>query len=62
VIRRENGRVDGENRGRWHPSEWRNPSDLTDEEGTRSDDSTCQNWRQQAPVNIREVVNGIMYI
>jgi hypothetical protein len=52
----QNGYADDE-KPRATGSKWRNPSDLTDEEWTHLEG---QGWRQQAPVNIREVVNGIL--
>ena len=53
-----------ENRGRYDRSKLRYPSDLTDEEWTliKPDIPRAKRGGNKRTVNVREVVNGLMYV
>jgi transposase len=55
------GYVDGENRGRYDRSQLRYPTDLTDDEWTHVE-PPAKDGGSKRRVNVREVVNGIMYM
>ena len=51
-----------ENRGRYERSRLRYPSDLTDEEWALVEPLIPQRGGNRRTVNVREVVNGLMYV